>query len=278
MKILRALVSLLWAALCSCCLFARLRVLEAVHRNKGTLDSDEYRDRFTEYQSWFSDILLRGIVWGLGLTLTIDTGGLDLSQSSGPLMVVSNHGWIGDPLFVYRVLRALGVTKITWVMKRSLETSEFGRAAKQMGAAFVGREGGDSGDRTLVERAARWALEHAFALLIFLEGTRKKTVPPNGPFRRLLPPKLGGLRVAARAMPDAPFVAISIRWSGDKGDLSPSTTAWWGFVQDLASLVGLTVTLRARLTPRSEVGDPDAWALRTWTEMDEWLGEEEENT
>lgn len=273
LKIMMAILALIWAVLVCCGLFSTLWFLTVLHERWKVVSLASYRKWFTGFQSWFSVALLGGVRLFLWIRVDIDTDGLDLSRRHASIIMLPNHVWLGDPLFVYWALRKVGRTDITWVMKDSLERTPFGWAAKKMGAVFVGRNGGD--DLLKVRSAAQRAREQGFVLLIFPEGTRRKTVPLGSRHRHLLDEKTGGVLTAAEVLPHAPFLVQSTHWSGGDQDLSPGRTAW-EFLVDIANLFGRTVTVRLRLHEREAISDPKRALRDIWGEMDNWIEEREQ--
>ncbi len=266
-KILPAFLALVWAAVSCLGLFTTLGVLVICHERLGMFKPMQYRAWFTALQSWFSAVLLYGLCFVLRIEVVFDADEINLSHAWS-IMMPSNHVWLGDPLFVYLALRKVGRKDITWVMKESLRRTPFGWAAGKMGAAFVTREGGD--DFTKIRAAAKWAEEHGFVLSIYPEGTRRKVIPPGSEYKRLQKLRTGGVQTAAEELKEAPFLVLALHWSGGEDDLSPGRT-WREFLTDIANLYGRTVTVRLRFTQRSEVGDPKLFLRHCWSQMDDWL-------
>lgn len=112
--------------------------------------------------------------------------------------------------------------------------------------------------------------EHGFVLSIYPEGTRRKVIPPGSEYKRLQKLRTGGVQTAAEELKEAPFLVLALHWSGGEDDLSPGRT-WREFLTDIANLYGRTVTVRLRFTQRSEVGDPKLFLRHCWSQMDDWL-------
>ncbi len=98
------------------------------------------------------------------------------------------------------------------------------------------------------------------ALLIFAEGTRfteEKQQRLESPYRHLLPPKPGGLKIALEtAPPGTPVVDITIIYHGD--------TNFWRCLAGASS----RITVKMNTTHVEEISDTRAWLEETWRAKD----------
>jgi 1-acyl-sn-glycerol-3-phosphate acyltransferase len=102
------------------------------------------------------------------------------------------------------------------------------------------------------------------ALLVFAEGTRfteKKRLEQGSPYRALLVPKVGGLRIMKENLPgDTPIVDVTLGYPAD------AQSFWRGLSGSLDH-----VAVRVRRSSLADVEDVRAWLDARWKEKDRWL-------
>ncbi|MBI4458261.1 1-acyl-sn-glycerol-3-phosphate acyltransferase [Candidatus Uhrbacteria bacterium] len=109
------------------------------------------------------------------------------------LIIIANHESSLEVLPIIRMLHdGLGVTDVRFVMKNQLRWAPVvGLGCLEGGCAFVDRNG-DRKDVLAVSDSAAMAKREGASYFIYPEGTRSPKGAPNGRYRRLGDPKLGG--------------------------------------------------------------------------------------
>lgn len=249
---------------CNVLMFWKLRRIAKEHQGGSkTQGETEYIDRFTRCQTRYGSELFRRLSVDLGVTVTFDREGVDLSHFRDGLIIISNHTSTMDIPIVYNLLEHLDWTWTYWVMKQGLEGTPFGWAGRETHAAFVHRDR-DPRDQEAIRRCAAAAHRDRAGVAIFVEGTRAtKERLKKSPHKKLLPVHTTGFALACEEMPNADVLSITLEWD----DGAEFRTIW-----NLGAFCGRRLVVHAKLVPRSEVGtDPRAWLKKEWFKKDDLL-------
>ena len=190
----------------------------------------------------------------------------ELPDHPSPIIVVNHQTWFDIPLLHYVVtwdgpiLKFLIKRQLVWVPIVGWICYALGMPRLNRGAG----EGAREKDYAAIESASSSLHRERGALLIFAEGTRftrEKHRNQKSPYRHLLVPRPGGLKISlATAPPDTPVVNITIDYRG--GD-----TNFWRGLGGANRNIGITI----RNYHASDIKDARTWLEERWKEKDELL-------
>ena len=205
--------------------------------------------------------------------------------SERPAIVLIRHASIVDTLLPAVLVARPHRVRLRYVLKRELLADPcLDVAGRRLPNYFVRRGTGEAQEVERVGALAR-GLGGREGVLIYPEGTRftpqrraraiARIAERDGDLatrakrlRRLLPPRLGGVRALLEGAPGADVVVIAHH--GLDG-LRSISEIWRG------GLVGLVVEARMTRIPRAEVPEGEAarvkWLYDVWQDVDDWLDE-----
>jgi len=183
-----------------------------------------------------------------------------------PAVVVVNHRSTFDILLMLAALRQMGYTKARFVAKREAgAVPVVGRAAREMGCAFISRRG-DAADLETIRARAAEALRDDACLVIFPEGTTfhnpafvSKRV---GEYRHVLPPRASGLKAAMAVLAAWPVLSVTLDW----GDIEGADT-----VGGMAPLYGKAIVVDGEYVAGPANEPIEQWLNREWKRKDETI-------
>ena len=203
------------------------------------------------------------MVYIVGVNFNIDG---DLPDHSTQVIVVNHQTWFDIPILQHVVTGQGPILK--FLIKRQLVWVPIvGWICYALNFPRLNRGGGESAQRqdfNAIKSASSEMLKERGALLIFAEGTRitkAKHRKQNSPYKNLLNPKPGGLKIALSTMPtDAPVVDITINYNGGE-------TNFW------KCLHGANRDIAIYIEPHNaaDIVDPRQWLHECWKQKDERL-------
>lgn len=189
----------------------------------------------------------------------------ELPDHPAPIVVVNHQSWFDIPILQHVVTGQGPILK--FLIKRNLVWVPIvGWICWALGFPRLNRGTGDGArekDYAAIESASTTLNEERGAMLIFSEGTRftrQKHRKQQSPFRHLLLPRPGGLKIALGAVPpDTPIVDVSLAYHG--------TTNFWRCLGGATR----TIDVRFRTFRADEVLDSRDWLMQQWREKDAWI-------
>jgi 1-acyl-sn-glycerol-3-phosphate acyltransferase len=182
------------------------------------------------------------------------------------VIVVNHQTWFDIPILQHVVTGQGPILK--FLIKRQLVWVPIvGWICYALNFPRLNRGGGESAKRQdfkAIKSASSEMLKERGALLIFAEGTRiteAKHRNQNSPYKNLLNPRPGGLKIALETMPiDAPVVDITINYNGGE-------TNFW------KCLHGANRNIAIYIEPHNaaDIVDPREWLHECWKQKDERL-------
>ena len=181
-----------------------------------------------------------------------------------PAVVIVNHRSTFDILLTLAALGRMGYTKARFVAKReAAAVPVVGRAAREMGSAFIGRSG-DSADLEAIRDCAAGALRDGACLVIFPEGTTFHNPAfvskRAGEYRHVLPPRASGLKAALAVLAAWPVFSMTLDW----GDIEGADTA-----AGMAPLYGKAISVDGEFIAGPDGEPVEQWLNREWKRKDE---------
>lgn len=185
-----------------------------------------------------------------------------LPDHPSPIVVCNHQSWFDIPV-IQQVITGQGPI-IKFLVKRELMwvpivgwicyALNFPRLRRGKG------EGARQQDYAAIEALSSSLQAERGALLIFAEGTRfteAKRAAQASPYRHLLKPKPGGLKIALEAAPPGtPVVDTTIIYHGD--------TNFWRCLHGAAR----RITAQISVTPSAEIGEVQDWLDERWRQKD----------
>ena len=186
----------------------------------------------------------------------------DLPGHPAPIVVSNHQSWFDIPVIQHIVTRRGPILK--FLIKRELVWLPLvGWICYALGFPRLRRGKGDRArqqDHAAVEAFSSSQGGQDGALMLFAEGTRftgAKRVAQASPYRHLLKPKPGGLKIMLEASPPGtPVVDVTIIYHGD--------TNFW------QCLGGETkrITAKIHVVPAEDIGDAKGWLAERWEHKD----------
>ena len=199
----------------------------------------------------------------VGVNFNIDG---NLPDHPTQVIVVNHQTWFDIPILQHVVTGQGPILK--FLIKRQLVWVPIvGWICYALNFPRLNRGGGESAKRQdfkAIKSASSEMLKERGALLIFAEGTRiteAKHRNQNSPYKNLLNPRPGGLKIALETMPpDAPVVDITINYNGGE-------TNFW------KCLHGANRNIAIYIEPHNaaDIVDPREWLHECWKQKDERL-------
>ncbi len=225
---------------------------------RGISDVD-HRERVCRWAMRCSDRVIR--LFGKLMKCRIT---FRLPQHREPAVVVVNHRSTFDILLMLAALGRMGYTKVRFVAKSGVAALPvIGRAAKEMGCAFIGRQGDAAAIKAIRSCAVASFLDGA-CLIIFPEGTtfhNPAFVSSRvGEYRHVLPPKASGLKAVLSVLTDWPVFSMTLDW----GDVVGADT-----IGGMAPLYGKYITIDGEYVVGPGDEPVEEWVNREWKRKDE---------
>ena len=182
------------------------------------------------------------------------------------VIVVNHQTWFDIPILQHVVTGQGPILK--FLIKRQLVWVPIvGWICYALNFPRLNRGGGESAKRQdfkAIKSASSEMLKERGALLIFAEGTRiteAKHRNQNSPYKNLLNPRPGGLKIALETMPpDAPAVDITINYNGGE-------TNFWKCLHG----ANRNISIHIEQHNASEIIDARQWLHDRWKQKDERL-------
>ena len=193
--------------------------------------------------------------------IRIDVEG-ELPDHPAPIIVSNHQTWMDIPV-LHGVITWGGPTLKFLIKRELLWVPVIGWICYALGFPALRRGQGENAreqDYAAIEKFSSTLTNERGALLIFAEGTRFTTLKhrnQKSPFRHLLTPRPGGLKIALETSPPGtPVVDVTVAYDGD--------TNFWH------CLGGSTRHIRVwiRTFPSEEISDVRGWLEDRWEEKD----------
>ncbi len=191
----------------------------------------------------------------------------DLPDHPAPIIVVNHQTWFDIPILHYVVswqgpiLKFLIKRQLVWVPIVGWICYALNFPRLNRGGSAEARQK----DYAAIESASSTLTREPGALLIFAEGTRftaEKHDNQESPYKHLLKPRPGGLKIALSNAPaDTPVVDITIDYGGGE-------TNFWHCLHGANR--NIRIVIRQHLA--GDITDARLWLEDRWREKDEILG------
>ena len=183
-----------------------------------------------------------------------------------PIIIANHQSWFDIPLLQYAITHQGPILK--FLIKRELIwVPVVGWICWALGFPRLNRGAGDNArekDYAAIESATAQLSGEPGGLLVFAEGTRftpTKHANQRSPFRHLLKPRPGGLKIALAYLPkDTPVIDVTINYNGGE-------THFWHCLHGANRCIDITLT---QYTAGS-ITDARDWLEARWYEKDELL-------
>lgn len=188
----------------------------------------------------------------------------EMPNHPAPIVVSNHQSWFDIPLVQHAVTYHGPILK--FLIKRQLVWVPIvGWICYALNFPRLNRGQGDNArqkDYAAIKAASHTLSEERGALLIFAEGTRftaGKHDKQNSPYRHLLLPRPGGLKIALEtAPPDTPVVDLTLVYQS-------RDTHFWRGLHGAAPNISVVI----RHYSASEITDAREWLDARWAEKDE---------
>jgi len=189
-----------------------------------------------------------------------------LPDHPAPVIVVNHQTWFDIPI-LHHVVTGQGPI-LKFLIKRELVWVPIvGWICYALNFPRLNRSGGGTAQRAdfeAIEAASSSLNKERGALLIFAEGTRlteAKHRNQKSPYKKLLIPRPGGLKIAlATAPPDTPVVDITINYNGGE-------TNFWKCLHG----ANRNIVIHIEEHKASDIDDARSWLHDRWEQKDKRL-------
>ena len=189
----------------------------------------------------------------------------DLPDHPSPIIVVNHQSWFDIPV-MHHVITGHGIILKFLIKKQLIYVPIVGWMCYALNFPRLDRGSGPRArkkDFAAIESASSTLTNERGGLLIYAEGTRfthKKHADQKSPYKHLLMPKPGGLKVALDAVTgDTPVVDVTV--------IYPHAPDFW------RGLGGSTKNVKVIISTHkaSDISDPRSWLMDRWQEKDALL-------
>jgi 1-acyl-sn-glycerol-3-phosphate acyltransferase len=189
-----------------------------------------------------------------------------LPDHSSPVIVVNHQSWFDIPI-LHHVVTGQGPILKFLIKRQLIWVPIVGWICYALNFPRLNRGGTGSAQRQdlkTIKAASSSLHKERGALLIFAEGTRiteEKHRNQNSPYKKLLIPRPGGLKIALSTMPpDTPVVDITINYKGGE-------TNFWKCLHG----ANRTIDIHIEKHNASDIEDARSWLQDRWEKKDKRL-------
>ncbi|MDD5251818.1 MAG: lysophospholipid acyltransferase family protein, partial [Patescibacteria group bacterium] len=178
----------------------------------------ERRRRFHAWAAFWLETVLRTFC---RLTACRIEFTLPAATSPPPAIVIINHRSAIDLLISYVMLSRSGYRDLRYVAMREIKAIPVaGRFTLETGCCLVKRHN-DPDDIGRIRDFAQVAGRDGATVVIFPEGTTYGNpsflTPTHADYAQVLPPRLGGIKILVRELPEYAVLSLTIDWRGNDG-------------------------------------------------------------
>ncbi len=187
----------------------------------------------------------------------------ELPPHPAPILIANHQTWFDIPILQYVVTYQGPILK--FLIKRQLVwVPVVGWICYALNFPRLNRGGGEAAreqDYSAIQSVSNTLTKERGGLLIFAEGTRftgVKHAAQQSPYKYLLNPRPGGLKIALASLPaDTPIVDLTIDYGGGE-------TNFWRCLHGANKHITVTI----RTFAASDVDDVRDWLHKRWLEKD----------